>query len=90
MLKEKKTESDEDLKIQKLSFEKYINNKEMSLNFIPIIYQEMRNPEKNKMLIYDVKTNQITKKIPINPSFSNLKYLYIDDEGFSPFKICRS
>jgi len=56
------------LSIQKLSFEKFVNNKGLSLNFIPFVYQEMRTPEKTKMLIYDLKSNQIVEIIPINPS----------------------
>ena len=56
------------LSIQKLTFEKFVNNKGVSLNFIPFVYQEMRNPQKTKMLIYDLKNNKIMTTVPINPS----------------------
>ena len=50
----------------------------------------MRLVENNIMLIYDVIELKMFKKIPINPNSKSLQYLYIDDEGFSPFKMCRS
>lgn len=76
--------------IQKLSFEKFVNNKGKNLKFIPFIYQQMRTVERNTMIIFDVEMNEITKTIPINPGSESREFLYIDDEGFSPFKICRA
>ena len=42
------------------------------------------------MLIYDLEKNEIAKKIPINPRKGNMKYLHVDDYGFSSYKICRT
>ena len=50
----------------------------------------MRTVENNTMMIFDVKANNITLTIPINPGYESREFLYIDDEGFSPFKICRA
>ena len=49
----------------------------------------MRSIENNTMIIFDVQKCVITRTIPINPGFESREFLYIDDEGFSPFKICR-
>ena len=60
------------------------------MNFIPMIYQCMNDIDSNFMLIYSIMLNKIIDKVPINPTKATLKYLYVDDEGFSPFKLCRS
>ena len=44
----------------------------------------------NKLMIYDIDQKAFTKSVNINPNTANLRYLYVDDQGKSCFKICRS
>lgn len=42
------------------------------------------------MLIYDINLAQFVKNVDVNPNAANLQYIYMDDQGFNCFKICRS
>ena len=42
------------------------------------------------MVIYDILSHNILKKVPINPNLRSRKYMFIDDQGFFSFKVCRS
>ena len=42
------------------------------------------------MLMYDINHAAFKSFIEINPNIANLKYFYLDDQGFNCFKVVRS
>ena len=50
----------------------------------------MRNIDANCLVVYDIEKNDFIKKFNINPNKKNQKYIFIDDQGFCTFNLCRS
>ena len=50
----------------------------------------MRNINENCMVIFDIEKNDIILNIAINPNLKSRKYIFIDDQGFCTFNLCRS
>ena len=42
------------------------------------------------MIIYDINYGDFKSAIEINPNYKNLRYFYVDDQGFNCFKMVRS
>ena len=59
-------------------------------NFMCLVYQEAFSSAKNFMLVLDIDTGEIVRKVPINPNAVNQAYMYVNAQGFNSFKICRS
>lgn len=74
---------------QNLTFEKYVDPN-VYINFLAVVYQESFHNKNNYMLILDIDTCEIRKKIPVNPNAINQQYMYVDAQGFNSFKICRT
>ena len=51
----------------------------VDLNFVGMVYQENYSNQMNCMIIFDIDTNCFESVTDINPSQSNLKYIYSDD-----------
>ena len=92
-LSAKNTEQTKEYKYQyreiKLFFCKEVDQK-VFINFIPFIYQERYSMLTNKLIVYDIYTQQIDGSESINPSQSNKKYLHMDKFGFNNFSISRT
>lgn len=55
-----------------------------------MVYQESYNEELNQLIIYDIDQRAFTKTIGVNPNARNMRYVYMDDQGYNSFKIVRS
>ena len=53
--------------------------KNTEIDFVVMVYQEASNFTNNAMIIYDIETQDILKKVDINPDVQNQKYMYFDD-----------
>ena len=57
-------------------------------NFLPIVYMEMKAPEKNSIMVYDLKDNQFRDSLVILPDQKNIPYLNQDKKGFNNYLFC--
>jgi hypothetical protein len=59
-------------------------------NFLPMVYMEMKAPEKNSIMVYDLKDNKFRDSLCILPDQKNIPYLNQDKKGFNNYLFCQS
>lgn len=71
----------------KLTFTEFQNEME-ELNFITFVFNQEKNPENTKLLIYDIYAADIVKIVDMCPEHE--KYLLEDRFGYNKYQIVKS